>query len=155
ISTLQGGSYWTRSKTLLRNPKPNRIEALAELDSHDIACPQRSRAYQSNTRKLVAKCAAAWYAFGWFVPLFQELSMHDHDACFGRRDFLRTAGAMAVGLGLSPQLGRIAAMAPNGTPQPEQVDVGIARGSNMEEAVRRAVKLAGGMGFIKEGQTVL
>src|SRR5207237_4119157 len=34
-------------------------------------------------------------------------------------------------------------------------DVGIARGSNMEEAVRRAVKLAGGMEFIKEGQTVL
>jgi uncharacterized protein (DUF362 family) len=38
---------------------------------------------------------------------------------------------------------------------PDRADVGIARGSNMEEAVRRAVKLAGGMGFIKEGQTVL
>src|SRR5262249_57517966 len=35
------------------------------------------------------------------------------------------------------------------------VDVGIARGSNMEDAVRKAVKLAGGMDFIKEGQTVL
>jgi uncharacterized protein (DUF362 family) len=36
-----------------------------------------------------------------------------------------------------------------------KADVGIARGSNMEEAVRRAVRLAGGMEFIKEGQTVL
>ena len=38
---------------------------------------------------------------------------------------------------------------------PKSADVGIARGSNLEEAVRRAVKLAGGMDFIKEGQTVL
>jgi len=34
-------------------------------------------------------------------------------------------------------------------------DVGIARGSNMEDAVRRAVRLAGGVDFIQEGQTVL
>jgi uncharacterized protein (DUF362 family) len=38
---------------------------------------------------------------------------------------------------------------------PTSADVGIARGSNMEEAVRKAVELAGGMDFIREGQTVL
>ena len=75
---------------------------------------------------------------------------------FGRRAFLKTAGSMAVGLGLGTQLGRAADMIfePSST-TPDSADVGIARGSNMEEAVRRAVKLAGGMSFIKEGQTVL
>ncbi len=38
---------------------------------------------------------------------------------------------------------------------PSSADVGIARGSNMEEAVRKAVELSGGMDFIREGQTVL
>jgi uncharacterized protein (DUF362 family) len=38
---------------------------------------------------------------------------------------------------------------------PSAVDVGIARGSSMEDAVRQAVRLAGGMDFIQEGQTVL
>src|SRR6516225_3608904 len=71
--------------------------------------------------------------------------MH-HPCGLKRRDFLKTAGTLAVGLGLGADLGFAA--------QPK-VDVGIARGSNMEEAVRRAVKLAGGMDFIKEGQTVL
>src|SRR5947209_1155606 len=75
--------------------------------------------------------------------------MHQHHNGFGRRDFLKTAGTMAVGLGLGSQFGW-AADVPHGS-----ADVGIARGSNMEEAVRRAVKLAGGMDFIKEGQTVL
>jgi uncharacterized protein (DUF362 family) len=78
-----------------------------------------------------------------------ELLMHQHHNGFGRRDFLKTAGTMAVGLGLGSQFGW-AADVPHGS-----ADVGIARGSNMEEAVRRAVKLAGGMDFIKEGQTVL
>jgi len=38
---------------------------------------------------------------------------------------------------------------------PTSADVGIARGSNMEEAVRKAVELSGGLDFITEGQTVL
>ena len=76
--------------------------------------------------------------------------MHTHDVRRDRREFLKTAGTLAVGLGLCPRLGFAAEVKP-----PASADVGIARGSNMEEAVRRAVKLAGGMDFIKEGQTVL
>ncbi|CAN5177041.1 DUF362 domain-containing protein [soil metagenome] len=66
-----------------------------------------------------------------------------------RRRFLQTAGALALGAGLHPKLvwGR-----ENG---PASADVGIARGSSMHDAVKKAVELAGGMGFIKEGQTVL
>src|SRR5690349_16047885 len=76
--------------------------------------------------------------------------MHTHDVRRDRREFLKTAGTLAVGLGLCPRLGFAAEVKP-----PASADVGIARGSNMEEAVRKAVQLAGGMGFIKEGQTVL
>src|SRR5438876_9237290 len=76
--------------------------------------------------------------------------MHGHSCGWNRRDFLKTAGALAAGLGATPQ-GRA-----DDAPKPaSSADVGIARGSNMEEAVRRAVRLAGGMDFIKEGQTVL
>src|SRR5581483_10714741 len=77
--------------------------------------------------------------------------MHDH-CRFGRRHFLKTASAAAVGLGLNSHFSWAAN---EKTPSPASADVGIARGSNMEEAVRRAVALAGGMDFIKEGQTVL
>src|SRR5262249_25476663 len=42
-----------------------------------------------------------------------------------------------------------------GRPAATSAEVGIARGSNMEQAVRKAVELAGGMNFIQEGQTVL
>ena len=76
--------------------------------------------------------------------------MRDQDFGSNRRDFLKTAGTLAVGLGLCPRFGFTAEATPI-----KSADVGIARGSNMEEAVRRAVKLAGGMEFIKEGQTVL
>jgi uncharacterized protein (DUF362 family) len=76
--------------------------------------------------------------------------MHTHDVRRDRREFLKTAGTLAVGLGLCPRFGFAAEVKP-----PASADVGIARGSNMEEAVRRAVNLAGGMDFIKEGQTVL
>ena len=79
--------------------------------------------------------------------------MHDH-RCWRRRDFLKTVGTLAAGAGLAPcwaagnELGTLdAAAAP--------ADVGIARGSNMEDAVRRAVRLAGGLDFIRDGQTVL
>jgi uncharacterized protein (DUF362 family) len=76
--------------------------------------------------------------------------MHDYQNGCDRRAFLKTAGALAAGLGLgkSVSLG-------DGVQTPASADVGIARGSNIEEAVGRAVRLAGGMGFIKEGQTVL
>jgi uncharacterized protein (DUF362 family) len=57
---------------------------------------------------------------------------------------------MAVGLGFGPALQRGL-----GAEAADRADVGIAHGSNMEEAVRRAVKLSGGMDFIKEGETVL
>src|SRR5439155_12133309 len=60
-----------------------------------------------------------------------------------------------AGIGLGPLVRRAAGTIAEPAPVPSRADVGIARGSNMEEAVRRAVKLAGGMGFIKEGQTVL
>ena len=68
-----------------------------------------------------------------------------------RRRFLQTAGALALGAGLKPQLlwGRDTPAAP------AKADVGIARGSSMADAVKKAVEMVGGMGFIKEGQTVL
>jgi uncharacterized protein (DUF362 family) len=82
--------------------------------------------------------------------------MRDHHGYLKRRDFLKTAGSVALGLGFGPHFGW--ADEPGSTTKPkvpDSADVGIARGSNIEEAVRRAVKLAGGMDFIKDGQTVL
>jgi uncharacterized protein (DUF362 family) len=78
--------------------------------------------------------------------------MHDHAHRPTRRHFLKTAGVLGAGLGLDPYLAWADETA---VKVPAAADVGIARGSNMEEAVRRAVKLAGGMDFVKEGQTVL
>jgi uncharacterized protein (DUF362 family) len=75
--------------------------------------------------------------------------MHHHHHTWQRRDFLKTAGMLAVGLGFDSHLLEAAPVSD------AKADVGIARGSNMEDAVRRAVRLAGGMDFIKEGQTVL
>jgi uncharacterized protein (DUF362 family) len=73
--------------------------------------------------------------------------MSDHRAAMGRRSFLKSTGWLAASAALGPRLwsGVI----------PSAVDVGIARGSSMEDAVRQAVRLAGGMDFIQEGQTVL
>lgn len=84
-----------------------------------------------------------------------------------RREFLTTTSAIVAGSSICP--GRLRAQEAKGAaegvaanPRPALgsakeglVDVGIARGSNMEEAVRRAVGLAGGLDFIREGQTVL
>jgi len=82
--------------------------------------------------------------------------MHQHHNGFGRRDFLKTAGTLAVGLGVASDFGRATDRATGNANLPVgPVDVGIARGSSMEDAVRKAVNLAGGMDFIKEGQTVL
>src|SRR5262249_46959296 len=58
--------------------------------------------------------------------------------------------------GLSSQLTRPGLVFGDDAPvDSPAADVGLARGSNMEEAVRKAVELAGGMDFIKAGQTVL
>jgi uncharacterized protein (DUF362 family) len=76
--------------------------------------------------------------------------MHDYQGGCDRRAFLTKAGALAASLGLGKSIGLAHELE-----SPASADVGIARGSNIEEAVRRAVRLAGGMEFIKEGQTVL
>lgn len=84
----------------------------------------------------------------------------------GRREFLAATGAAALG-GLflparlwgadSPALVPAAAAHQVGTPidKNRKAQVGIARGSSMEDAVRAAVRLAGGLDFIKPNQTVL
>src|SRR4051812_3431642 len=82
-----------------------------------------------------------------FKSRSEEMTMHAPWADCNRRDFLKTAGALALGVGVVP--GRTIAG------EAARADVGIARGSNLEEAVRRAVRLAGGMDFIREDQTVL
>jgi uncharacterized protein (DUF362 family) len=69
---------------------------------------------------------------------------------------MKSVGGLAVGAGLCPQLwAREMAQAALQSSSLAAVDVGIARGSSMEDAVRHAVRLAGGMDFIREGQTVL
>lgn len=78
-----------------------------------------------------------------------------------RRDFVRRS-AVAAGMMLTP-CGKLIAdpSAPAkprgalGSAKEGHVDVGIARGSSMQDAVKEAVQLAGGMSFIKPGQTVL
>jgi uncharacterized protein (DUF362 family) len=75
--------------------------------------------------------------------------------CPHRRQFLRQAGGASLATGLSSGL-VLPKLAFGEEPAgPASADVGIARGSNMEEAVRQAVQLAGGLDFIREGQTVL
>jgi uncharacterized protein (DUF362 family) len=82
--------------------------------------------------------------------------MHHHHCGWNRREFLKQAGTLAAGLGWSGGLGWADAPAAKDEVKPlGPVDVGIAKGSSLEEAVGRAVKLAGGMEFIKDGQTVL
>lgn len=72
-----------------------------------------------------------------------------------RRSFLKAAaGTAAVGLGIGSPLGAVLADEKK-VKGPDSADVGIGRGSNMEEAVKAAVKLAGGLDFIKPDQTVL
>ncbi len=81
---------------------------------------------------------------------------HDPTRC-PRRRFLQATGALAAGTGLIvPAKRKLWADDAPAAPAPiGPADVGIARGSNMEEAVRKAVELSGGLDFIKEGQTVL
>ncbi len=86
--------------------------------------------------------------------------MHHDCPRFGRRDFLAAGGALAVG-GLLPSTGRGAEPVSVFTTIATPVDpkhmllVGIARGSSIEDSVKSAVALAGGLDFIKPGQTVL
>jgi uncharacterized protein (DUF362 family) len=80
--------------------------------------------------------------------------MHFHHCGMARRDFLKAAGTAAVTLGAGAPLGVVLGR-DTAAKGPASADVGIARGSNMEDAVKKAVKLAGGLGFIKENQTVL
>jgi uncharacterized protein (DUF362 family) len=68
---------------------------------------------------------------------------------------LRQAGAASLSAGLAGRLSWNQVWAEENAQAPSSADVGIARGSNMEEAVRKAVELAGGMDFIQPQQTVL
>lgn len=78
--------------------------------------------------------------------------MQDHESRLGRREFLRIGGTLTLGAGLGPGL----LLAQAGKPDPaSRARVGIAKGSSMEDAVREAVRLSGGMEFIEEQQTVL
>jgi len=65
-----------------------------------------------------------------------------------RRDFLRIAGASAVGAGFAP--GILA-----GTEETQKVAVGIVKDSSVKQAVRDAIAMSGGLDFIKPGQRVL
>lgn len=79
-----------------------------------------------------------------------------------RREFLTASAALVASSKMCPGRLRAEEAKAAGEPRPALgsakeglVDVGIARGSNMEDAVRSAVELSGGLDFIKEGQTVL
>lgn len=86
--------------------------------------------------------------------------MHREGMCYHRRRFLRQAGSAALAAPLAAQalghapLGRHGLRAAEAA-APGPVDVGIARGGTMEDAVRHAVELSGGLDFIQPGQSVL
>lgn len=75
-----------------------------------------------------------------------------------RRAFLGATAAMA-GSGLMVPTRAfgdpLPARGPLGSAKEGLSDVGIARGSSMQDAVKHAIALAGGLDFIKPGQTVL
>jgi len=71
-----------------------------------------------------------------------------------RRDFLKGAGGITLGIGLYPSLNNPHFRQETEKTSPKSV-VGLARGESVNEAVRRAVAMAGGMGFIQPGDTVL
>ncbi len=77
-------------------------------------------------------------------------------ACPNRRQFLHRVGGASLAAGISSRLILPKLVLGDEAPAAKpSADVGIARGSSMEDAVRKAVELAGGMDFIKDGQTVL
>ena len=65
-----------------------------------------------------------------------------------RRDFLKIAGASAIGAGLAPRLLVRAE-------ETQKVAVGIVKDSSVKQAVGEAVAMSGGLDFIKPGQRVL
>jgi len=71
-----------------------------------------------------------------------------------RRDFLKGAGGITLGIGLYPSVNNPHPRQERGK-RPSKSVVGLARGESVKEAVRRAVSLAGGMGLIRPGETVL
>jgi uncharacterized protein (DUF362 family) len=87
--------------------------------------------------------------------------MHAECPSLGRRQFLASGSVAALGGLLLPRMYGADAPAKQPAAANLPVDphqkavVGIARGSSMEDAVRHAVALAGGLTFIKAGQTVL
>jgi|HubBroStandDraft_6_1064221.scaffolds.fasta_scaffold01929_4 uncharacterized protein (DUF362 family) len=87
--------------------------------------------------------------------------MHAECPSLGRRQFLATGSVAALGGLLLPRMygADTPAKQPAAANLPvdphQKAVVGIARGSSMEDAVRHAVALAGGLTFIKAGQTVL
>lgn len=80
--------------------------------------------------------------------------MSEHRLCPHRRRFLQQAGTVSLAAGSGLILPKLA-FGEDKPAGPASADVGIARGSSMEDAVRKAVELSGGMDFIKAGQTVL
>lgn len=80
--------------------------------------------------------------------------MHFATPC-QRRQFLRRVGASSVAAASAGTLLKPRLFAGDEPPAKDPVDVGIAHGSSMEDAVREAVKMAGGLEFIKPDQTVL
>jgi len=88
--------------------------------------------------------------------------MHADCPKYGRRQFLATGSAAALGGLILPTARGAetptphAATTTNPPRDPNQkATVGIARGSSVEDSVRHAVALAGGLTFIKPEQTVL
>ena len=71
-----------------------------------------------------------------------------------RREFLKGAGGITLGIGLYPSLHN-PHLGQEREKSPAKSVVGLARGESVSEAVRKAVALAGGMGFIRSGDTVL
>ena len=65
-----------------------------------------------------------------------------------RRDFLKIAGASAIGAGLAPGLLARAE-------ETHKVTVGVVKDSSVKQAVREAVSMSGGLDFIKPGKRVL
>ncbi len=75
-----------------------------------------------------------------------------------RRDFFKGAAAVAAGaavLGVQGYFDTAAFAAPAQQPSADQALVGIARHASTEEAVRRAIALTSGLGFISAGDTIL
>ncbi|MBY0587727.1 DUF362 domain-containing protein [bacterium] len=76
-----------------------------------------------------------------------------------RRNFLYTTAGLAAGGLIGPRR-ILRADEPKplvrmDTPVGQKATVGVARGSSMTDAVRKAVQLSGGMDFLAEGETVL